>query len=46
MRREQGLGQVGRGTLHRLWSSGVEMENQGQEVGVSMAEGWRRRRGE
>jgi hypothetical protein len=46
MRRGQGLVQVGRGTLHWPWGSGVEVKNQGQEVGVSMAEGWRRRRGE
>jgi hypothetical protein len=40
-----GQGQVGRGTLQWPLGSGGEVKNQDQEVGVSMVEGWRRRRG-
>ena len=39
-----GLRQVGKGTLHWPWGSGGEVQNQGQEVGVGMAEGWGKRR--
>jgi hypothetical protein len=34
-----GLWQVGMGTLHWPWGSGGDVQNQGQEVGVGMAEG-------
>ena len=39
-----GLRQVGKGTLHWPWGSEGEVQNQGQEVGVGMAEGWGKRR--
>ena len=39
-----GLWQVGMGTLQWPWASGGEVQNQGQEVGVGMAEGLGKRR--
>ena len=39
-----GLRQVGKGTLHWPWGSGGEVQKQGQEVGLGMAEGWGKRR--